>query len=226
MAARAARSVAQQADSGGRQRRTQSERTAQSEQALLEAAESLFARRGVEQTSLADVGELAGYSRGLVNHRFGTKAALVDELARRIQSRFVSGTDHATGVARDEADAVDVLSDLVQEYLTAIARHEQTSRAFFVMWGAAIPSEAALGPVFATDDANFRQGVETILRAGQDHGSVDTAVDPVSSAVTVIGMLRGIAAQYLIAPDSIDLPAATLATQRFLRESLRPPHRP
>ncbi|OXR40166.1 HTH-type transcriptional regulator TtgR [Nocardia cerradoensis] len=227
MAARTNKSVTQRAaGSGGaaaaRTRRTQQERTAQAEQALLDAAESLFAQRGVDQTSLGDVGQLAGYSRGLVNHHFGSRATLVDELARRIQSQFVSDTESAMNVADTGIDAVEVLANLVQAYLAAIARHEQTSRAFFVMWGASIPSEATLRPVFATDDAHFRQGVEAILRAGQDNGSVDAAVDPAATAVTVIGMLRGIAAQYLITPDAIDLRAATHAAQRFLRQTLAP----
>ncbi|WP_025351385.1 TetR/AcrR family transcriptional regulator [Nocardia nova] len=227
MAARTDRSAQQPAGNPvGRARRTQQERTAQAERALLDAAEELFSRRGVDQTSLADVGQLAGYSRGLVNHHFGSKSTLVDELARRIQSQFVSDTKAALDAARAEVDAVEVLANLVAEYLAAIARHEQTGRAFFVMWGASIPSEAALRPVFATDDANFREGVEAILRSGQDDGSVDSDVDPASSAVTVIGMLRGIAAQYLIAPESIDLDAATRATRQILRRSLGPAHRP
>ena len=63
-------------------RRTQQERSSQAEKALMDAAAELFARHGVDQTSLADVGQAAGYSRGLVNHHFGTKATLVERLAR------------------------------------------------------------------------------------------------------------------------------------------------
>ena len=207
-----------------RPRRTQKERTAAAEHALLDAAESLFAQRGVEQTSLADVGQLAGYSRGLANHHFGSKAALVDALARRIQAGFVTDSDAAREIEGTDTDAVDVLANLVEGYLSAIGRHPRTSGAFFVMWGAAIPTESALRTVFATDDANFRVGVEHLVRAGQANGSVDDTLDPVASAVTVAGMVRGIAAQYLIAPDDVDLPAAGRAARRFLQMSLAPSH--
>src|SRR5580693_854740 len=80
-------------------RRTQQERSSQAEKALMDAATELFARRGVDQTSLADVGEAAGYSRGLVNHHFGTKATLVERLARRAQTDFVTNFDEVGGDA-------------------------------------------------------------------------------------------------------------------------------
>src|ERR1041385_3193189 len=43
---------------------------------ILDAAETLFAERGYEETSLADVGERAGVSRGTPGYFFGSKAAL------------------------------------------------------------------------------------------------------------------------------------------------------
>ncbi|MGV9666139.1 TetR/AcrR family transcriptional regulator [Nocardia niigatensis] len=200
-------------------RRTQQERSAQAGQALLDAAEELFAQRGVDQTSLAELGQVAGYSRGLANHHFGSKAALVDQLAQRIQARFIQENDSAVP-AGDPGDVVEVLSRLIRGYLEAMIRYPRTGRAFFVMWGAAIPSEAPLRPVFATDDERFRRGVEELLRAGQANGTVTGDIDPVSTAVALTGMARGVAAQHLIAPDAFDLAAAIEACQRFVERSL------
>ncbi len=199
-------------------RRTQRERSFQAEQALLDAASTLFARRGVDQTSLADVGELAGYSRGLANHHFGSKATLVEELAKRIQGQFVDGlTAHG-----EVEDAVEALVELVGTYLATIERHREVARAFFVMWGAAIPADAALRPVFAADDAEFRRAVEATLRAGQADGTVDGAVDPSAGAAALVGMLRGVVAQHLVDPDAVDLSAATQACRHFVRASFAP----
>ncbi|MGW4353062.1 TetR/AcrR family transcriptional regulator [Nocardia sp. NPDC004582] len=213
--------MAQGGDAAPPPRRTQRERAAQAGQALLDAAESLFAERGVDQTSLADVGQLAGYSRGLANHHFGTKAALVDQLAQRIQAQFV-GDSGAAEPAAPGLDLIAVLSRLAEDYLMAMIGHPRTSRAFFVMWGAAMPSEAALRPVFATDDERFRRGVAQILRAGQANGTVAADLDPVADAVVLTGMMRGIAAQYQIAPEAVDLPAAVRSCQRFLERGLAP----
>jgi AcrR family transcriptional regulator len=179
----------------------------------MDAATELFARRGVDQTSLADVGQAAGYSRGLVNHHFGTKATLVERLARRAQTDFVANFDDVDG------DAIDVLVTLIDNYFSTLEHGGDGTRAFFVMWGAAIPSEATLRPVYATDDARFRFGVAAILRSGQDTKTVAADVDPSAGAVALVGLVRGVSAQYLVDPDAFDLSAAKKACKAFVRRS-------
>lgn len=198
-------------------RRSQRERSSQAEQAMLDAAATLFARRGVDQTSLADICELAGYSRGLANHHFGTKAALVERLAKRTQEAFVADVEGNNG------DALDALETLTDNYLSTIQRGTEAGRAFFVMWGAAIPTDATLRSVFATDDAQFRLGVAGVLAAGQKNKTVTTELRPNVGAVMLVGLLRGVAAQYLIDPDAFNMLAARKACRQFVRRSFAPP---
>jgi AcrR family transcriptional regulator len=61
---------------------------------ILDAAAGVFGERGFEAATLADVGERAGVSPGTVQHYFGTKACLFQEV---ISDRFFSGA------AEDEA---------------------------------------------------------------------------------------------------------------------------
>lgn len=194
-----------------RNRRTQAERRSESEQALLDAAIHLFAARGIDQTSLAEIGEEAGYSRGLVNHHFGSKAALVERLAERSQRHFAASL--ATG------NSVTAFADA---YLTAVLTATAEMRAFFVMWGAALPSDGQLRPVFMAGDARFRITVETLVRAGQATGTIASEVDPAGFAVMFVGLVRGIAAQFLVAPDDVDINAARAECARFLRSALAP----
>ncbi|MBF6451167.1 TetR family transcriptional regulator [Nocardia elegans] len=218
--------MTQTTDSGGgasaRSRRTQQERAVQAEQALLDAAASLFAQRGVDQTSLGDVGEVAGYSRGLAYHHFGSKAALVDQLARRMRAQFFVDVECFLHIDGAETDVVGALTDMVEEYIATIARNVESSRAFFAVWSAAIPSDAALRTAFANDDAKFRTAIESALRAGQAHGCVEGNVDPAATAVVVVGLLRGITAQYLMCSEAVDLSAAVRTVQWFLRRCLTP----
>jgi AcrR family transcriptional regulator len=205
---------------GGRpRRRSQEERRNQAEQALLDAAARLFARRGVDQTSLAEVGEEAGYSRGLANHHFGSKAALVERLARRSQRDFVAGLGDIGG------QELRALLSMIEAYLAGVGTNSGGRRAFFVMWGAALPEEAALRPVFVTDDARFRDGGEALLRDGQAHQTIRADADPVGVAVALVGLLRGIAAQFLIDPQGVDLDAARAACEQFVRHTLDPEER-
>jgi AcrR family transcriptional regulator len=209
-------SAATPAEAARAGRRSQQERRDHAEKALLDAASVLFARRGVDQTSLADIGEESGFSRGLVNHHFGSKAALVERLARRSQSHFV---ELLGDFSSDEADALVALADA---YLAMVGGNTDAARAFFVMWGAALPTEAGLRPIFVTDDAQFRFGVESLVRAGQQKKTITAQCDPASVAVVLVGMLRGVSAQFLIDPDGVDMAAARNTCAQFIRHTLAP----
>lgn len=197
--------------SGTTTRKTQEERRGEAEQALLDAAMRLFARHGVDGTSLADIGNEAGYSRGLANHHFGSRAALVERLAARSQQRFID-EDPAGSTA-----GIDRLLSVADAYLARLHEHVEESRAFFVMWGSSFAEHAQLRPVFVVDDAFFRDGIASVVRDGQDAGVVRSDVDAEAFGVVFVALLRGIGAQYFVAPTRVDLDAARRTCADLLR---------
>jgi AcrR family transcriptional regulator len=62
---------------------------------VLEAARRLFAERGVESVTMAEVARAAGVGKGTVFHRFGDRAglarALLDERERQLQDAILRG---------------------------------------------------------------------------------------------------------------------------------------
>jgi AcrR family transcriptional regulator len=202
-------------EAAARPRQTQAERREQTEQALLDAAARRFGRSGIDNTSLAEIGEEAGYSRGLVNHRFGSKAALVERLAENSQRAFVQ-TVQNTGY-EDEAGAVLAVIDA---YLDHVTQSATATRAFIVMWGAAFPEDSLLRPIFTTDDAHFRDGIKRLVRAGQNGGCISPGVNPEGFAVIFVALLRGIAAQFYVDPAGVDITAARAAAVTFVQAAL------
>src|SRR6218665_4053996 len=91
------------ATDAARVRRTQAERVAESDRRLMEAAIRLIARIGYTHTTLESIGIEAGYSRGLVQHRLGSKERLLEELANKIatehRGRLVGGPPGLPGLA-------------------------------------------------------------------------------------------------------------------------------
>lgn len=85
-----------------RKSRTQEERNAAARSGLSKAALELFAIKGYDSTSLADIGTRAGYSRSLVKYHFGSKAqlaeSLLDDMGHRIlQLSALNLADDARG---------------------------------------------------------------------------------------------------------------------------------
>ena len=90
-------------------------------EAVLDAAERLFAERGFEATSLTDVGAAAGVSRGTPGYCFGSKAdlyrAVLERCFSEVRSAVRSGRERALA-SGESADKV--LAGIVSEYFDFI----------------------------------------------------------------------------------------------------------
>jgi AcrR family transcriptional regulator len=199
--------------SGEGQRRTQAERRAETRQRVLDAATSLVAVHGSKAVSLAAVGEAAGYSRGIVNHHFGTKAQLLEELISYTQ-QFDVPEGAPTGLGR--------LTRFVEAYLSGMHERSPRSEAFLKLWAESTGAEPSLASSFAERDAGFREFVGRHIRDGQIDGSIADDIDPELAAVAIIGTLRGTA--MMVFSTARDVAVADLSAQiaRNLERSLAP----
>ncbi|MEU8876357.1 TetR/AcrR family transcriptional regulator [Streptomyces javensis] len=196
-------------------RRTQQERRAQAEAALLNAAAELVVEHGVRSLTLARVGEQAGYSRGIVTHHFGSKQALIERLARATQAGFVPGL-------ADLPPGLDRFLRLVDGYIGASGSAGTMNRAFLLLWSeAATASE--LAPIFRERDEAFRSDLRTDVAAGIADGDVRTDADPDDVAIAVLGQLRGIGLQHLLDPRAVDTARLRRTVTDHWRRALRVP---
>jgi AcrR family transcriptional regulator len=177
-------------------RRTQVERRQESERALLAAAAEIIAERGITGASLASISERAGTSRGLPTHHFGTKDALISQVASSAQDRVVAETVAALGQAHRETDdlsALDLVRATVDTYLEMFEQPTADERALIVMWGATFPSESSLEGMVKADQRAF-DGWAELIAQGRADGSIRSDVDPPVAAIILQGLIRGIAA--------------------------------
>ncbi|MBT4162000.1 MAG: TetR/AcrR family transcriptional regulator, partial [Gammaproteobacteria bacterium] len=104
-----------------RKRRTQEERKAESERQIIGAAIKIFARQGYLRTTLNEVGEEAGYTGGLVSHRFGSKAGLLKAVITNIGTRFINDQ---IGEALETDTAQEALCNYIAIYLKEVTVRE------------------------------------------------------------------------------------------------------
>ncbi|MEU4659343.1 TetR/AcrR family transcriptional regulator [Streptomyces sp. NPDC023723] len=177
-------------------RRTQAQRRAEAEAALLMAAAELIDEQGVRSLTLARVGERAGYSRGLVTHHFGTKQALVARLAHAAQAGFVPGLDGLP-------PGLDRLLRLIDGYVGQLGRMGVLNRVFLLLWAEAATAPD-LAPVFRERGEAFRADLCEELAAGIAEGTVRPDVAPEETATAIFAQLRGLGMQRLVDPGSTD----------------------
>ncbi len=93
-------------------------------EAVLDAAEQLFAAKGYDATSLNEVGALAGVSRGTPGYFFGAKAdlyrAVLERCLDQVRAAVRSGQERALASRKDPEI---VLAGAVGEYFDFITAH-------------------------------------------------------------------------------------------------------
>ena len=193
--------------------RTQAERRAGAEAALLNSAAELFARQGIPGTSLASICEHAGYSHGLVNHHFGSKQGLIEVLAELAQASF-----QASLPMEGARSGRQGIVDFVEAYLDAFASRSPMNRCFIVMWGAAFIEQADVS--FVKFDQRFRGGIRNWVRVGQADGSIAETVDADAFAAAILALVRGIGAQMITSLDNVSLKRAKSESNRIVEAAL------
>jgi AcrR family transcriptional regulator len=199
------------------ERRTQEERRSEAERKLVAAAAELVAEIGPSRVTLANVGERAGYSRGLATHHFGSKGALMQRLVEAVTQQFRDALVDRPGEPLDE------LLRLIRIYFDVMSDLQPVNRARLVLWADAVttPSDD-IRPAMVFADREFREEIEKRLRLAVTAQQIDT-VNPHGLATVVIAMLRGVALQSLI-DDHVDLAAARAEIEALVTGRLQKEH--
>lgn len=198
--------------------RTHAERRREAETRIVQAAFDIVAKRGVDQLTLAEAGEEAGYSRALPAHYFGNREVLLAAVA-----------EHAMKLYRRRVIEKNLSTEAgLEPILTGIAFYMDDSRSWPKRLKAyhEVINAALRWPSIAEVAARLNQeAVERFaqqIRAAQALGEIRADIDPVAEAVIVSGAIRGIMAQWLVAPESTDIDAVRDAYIASLRRSWSP----
>ncbi len=200
--------------------RTQEQRRIDAERRLVRAAAELVGEIGPGRVTLANVGERAGYSRGLATHHFGSKGALMQRLVDAVTSQFRDAM-----FEESQSDSpIDQLRHLISFYIKVVSDLQPVNRARLVLWADAVAGRSEdVRPRMVSADREFREEIEKRIQLAQTAGEVAKSVDPHGLATVIIAMLRGVALQYLL-DDHVDLDAARKEIEQLLTARLQKEH--
>jgi AcrR family transcriptional regulator len=204
-------------EAGSERRRTQAERTATANRRMIRTAIRLIARQGYTRTTLAQVGKQAGYTGGLVSHHFGSKEGLARALVERAAGRFYQ--DQLLAATRGKS-GLDALCASMDTYLDELVVREEYMRALYALMGEALGPVAEINEVFAELNRGFRHSARTWIREGIDAEEIRSDLDADAEAAVFVGMLRGVATQWMADPRCFDLDAVRESLKDALRRHL------
>ncbi len=195
---------------------TQAERTAISDAAMLEAAKDLVLEHGTEKTTLAMIGEKAGYSRGLATYRFGSKGGLFDALFKAISRDWLEYLKCGVG-EKSGIDAMCAALDAIQKFVEDLPRDGRVLQ--ILNAGAGSPSSEF------TDTARGihkrqRSDVADWVRAGIADGDIRDDIDAEKVASQYVSYITGMTYLWLTSPETFDFAVTNAEMKRQLRASL------
>jgi TetR/AcrR family acrAB operon transcriptional repressor len=185
-------------------RREQS--SSESRTRILDAAEELFAERGFAETSLADVADRCGISRGSIPWHFTNKAGLLMAVVERASTRHRHPIGPGLGGLAESAD--DTLAHMRAPHMALL----------HALLGEATRPESPLREPYIEHHRRDRSLLEDWLAQSPDVERL--GMDDEALARLIYAMLIGIHVQWRVDPERVDLEANLDAALQLLQRAL------
>ena len=156
---------------------------------------------GTQRTTLKEVGERAGYSRGLANPRFGSKDGLFVKLANRCRRRWIDELQRAA-VGKQGLDVLLSRFDAMDAFA---AQYPDEARVMYVLWFESVGARSEINASLARFHQQARADIKALaLDAGlvSGTGAEDRAE---RYATRFCGTSFGLCYQWLVNADAIDI---------------------
>ncbi|MER5393542.1 TetR/AcrR family transcriptional regulator [Saccharopolyspora sp. NPDC002686] len=161
------------------------ERAAARREAIVQAAAALFAERGFESTSAAEIAKAAGLSSGSVFYYFADKRAVFRAIferdlptSRELVDRHAAGEDPVASIlAMVDAVAVEAMDPLAPGILVEVVRQAG--------------KDPELAQVITETTAVLHEGFAALIARGIDTGAIDPALDPRETAQWIQVVIDG-----------------------------------
>lgn len=184
---------------------------------ILDVAGELFARRGYDATSVADICDGAGVTKGAFYHHFESKQAVFLEL----RDRWLTPLDTQLALTRAEGETVpEVLqrvSDMVQAIFAA-AGDDQRQQVFLELLSAARHDETIL-PALLAPTRKYRELFSSLIGAGIKEGTL-RKVDRELAAQVLVSFGLGLIMQSLLDPRGAEWGAISSRAIPLLMQGL------
>ena len=202
---------------------TQAERSARSDQSMLNAAYDLILENGLEKTTLALIGKRSGYSRGLVTHRFGSKAGLFEALSKSISRKWLVYLKEEVG---DKTGLSAMLSSVDALHRWVVDGPGDARVLQLILNDSASPG-SNLSAVANQAHERHHADVMQWIRDGQKTGEIRDHIDISAAASYYVAYVSGLVYLWLINPDIFDFAATNAEMKRQVLASLSadPAHR-
>ncbi|MFI9045986.1 TetR/AcrR family transcriptional regulator [Streptomyces sp. NPDC053427] len=194
---------------------------------IINAATELFAVKGFERTTTAEICKAAGMSAGNLFHYFPNKRAIFHAVFEDDEHDGV-GKSERLAAARASDDPWTALLDTVD--LLAAPATQPLVPALVMEAMIQAHRDADLEALLSRDNDEERSTLTALLKRAAASGRIDSALDPDDAAAWVMALIAALYTSAATDPSfspADQLPTLRLILQRFLQPNADPvPQRP
>lgn len=174
---------------------------------LIEAAETVFYRKGVSKTSLNDIAAEAGVTRGAIYWHFKNKHDVFEAMIQRLKTPLEML--HEAIEHPDEPDPLGRFRELLLYLTREIARDPRRQRAYEIVFLKCELTEDN-EPLGTRHRENFLHGSERMraaLEAALNRGQLPAGIDIEQAIIQLHVQLTGLIYLWLLLPETFDFEA-------------------
>ena len=190
---------------------------------ILDAAEQVFAEKGVSRTSLADIAQTAGVTRGAIYWHFANKGELFTEMFDRVLLPL--DELKAASVDPNEADPLGRLVEICTVCLRDTANDPHRRRVFDILFHKCEFVEE-MGPVMARYQNTMRESltnIQTCMRNAISKGQLPADMNVPVAASMVHAFISGSLKDMLFVPEVLDFGRHARQMVESMIDALRSP---
>jgi len=203
-------------------RRTK-EDAARTREQLLDAAETLFLKKGVSRTSLEEIARAAGMTRGAIYWHFRNKSDLFEAMHQRADLPLEEMFEQAG----TEERPLDALHDLCVAAMRSIRENERRRRVFVIISQKSeyVDELKSAAERQLDQRRRFITRIVAIMERAASLGHLAPGVSPVLAAKALHASMYGFCMDWLRDPEAYDLETDIVGMIDLFFRGLRPPQR-
>ncbi len=170
---------------------------------IIDAANAGFARNGIYRTSMDDICEEAGLSRGAIYTHFSSKEEIIAASAAREAAR---GPELFAAVIAESAGPGEALERLMHLYTELLMEGQPPligGRRVFELYAEEFDSPVVREGIEKARVA-YRSAVTDLIGRAIEAGDIHTDLPPESAASLMIALMEGIRMLHILYPEWVD----------------------
>ena len=180
-------------------RLTRKEKQAHTRFCLMEAAARVFAKRGLQQASIDEVAEDAGYTKGAFYANFKSKEEL---FLAMLDERFAERLEEIDRVMSTSADVTDQAHEAGADFMRYVSADPEWQRLFFEFAAYAARNEE-FRQELVTRYRTLRDRIAQGLARRAEEAGVEPPLPVDQVALMTFAMANGVALERLLEPELV-----------------------